>query len=63
MVPVSNAKKFEKDLSRVELKIYKDIGHLPMEEAPQRVGKDILGFLLKDNQKEIQEVNTLQEVN
>jgi pimeloyl-ACP methyl ester carboxylesterase len=42
-----NAYKFQKDLSNDTLIIYKNMGHVPMEEAPNETANDVLQFLKK----------------
>ena len=46
-VPVENAYKFEKDLVNDTLIIYSNIGHIPMEEIPQRSFKDFFSFVIR----------------
>jgi len=41
VLPVSHASLFKQKLPQSELKIYPDAGHLPMEEIPEKVAKDI----------------------
>ena len=43
--PVQSALAFNKDIPRSELKIYDSIGHLPMEEAPEKSANDLSLFL------------------
>ncbi|MCU0443321.1 MAG: alpha/beta hydrolase [Microscillaceae bacterium] len=45
--PVSFAHRFKADLAQAELKIYDQVGHIPMEEQPELTLKDALVFLLK----------------
>ncbi len=45
MVPPEHGEKFTAVMPNAALKIYKDIGHVPHEEAPQRVSADIRAFL------------------
>ncbi len=45
VVPPSHAYKFHKDIKDSEFIMYDDIGHLPMEEIPERSAKDVLEFL------------------
>jgi len=40
-----NAYKFKKDIPGARVVMYKDVGHLPMEEIPQRSAADVAGFL------------------
>ncbi len=46
LVPVECANKFKQDIAGSELVIYKNIGHLPMEEIPGRVIADFKKFLV-----------------
>lgn len=41
VIPVSHAKAFEEAIPGSKLIIYKDAGHLPMEETPDQVARDI----------------------
>lgn len=43
--PVESAYRFNQDIGDTDLVTYPSIGHLPMEEAPERSVKDYLGFL------------------
>jgi pimeloyl-ACP methyl ester carboxylesterase len=45
IITVDNAEKFAAKLPNNALKIYDDIGHLPMLEAPERLAQDIEQFL------------------
>lgn len=42
---VNNAYKLHRDLKRSHLKIFKRVGHIPNEEAPQKVVNEILKFM------------------
>jgi pimeloyl-ACP methyl ester carboxylesterase len=44
-IPVSHAHRFDSILPNSTLKIYKDAGHVPMEEIPVKTAKDALEFL------------------
>ncbi|TAF63758.1 MAG: alpha/beta hydrolase [Cytophagales bacterium] len=46
-IPVENAQRFAKDIAQSELKIYKGLGHVPMEENPLLTVKDAMLFLAK----------------
>ncbi len=46
LVPVKNAHRFKKDIPNSELIVYENIGHVPMEEIPGRVGEDLKRFLV-----------------
>jgi len=48
-VQPENAEKFKRDIKNSELIVYKNVGHVPMEEAPEQTVKDALAFLLKEN--------------
>jgi len=48
-VQPENAEKFKRDIKNSELILYKNVGHVPMEEAPEQTVKDALAFLLKEN--------------
>ena len=54
--PVESAYRFDQDIDDSHLVIYPYIGHLPMEEAPERSVKDYLGFLEKKGVKDSDEV-------
>lgn len=47
LVRVEDAGRFHADISNSELLIYEDMGHIPMEEIPQRSCKDFLAFVEK----------------
>lgn len=47
VVTPDDAPKFHRDISGSELIIYENMGHVPMEEDPQRTMEDVLPFLLK----------------
>ena len=36
---------FQKDLTNVKMKIYDNVGHVPMEEIPEESVKDVVDFL------------------
>lgn len=44
-VPVVLAKRFHRDVPHAKLIIYPNVGHVPMEEAPEATVKDVLIFL------------------
>ena len=46
-VPVALARAFAKRLPNAQTVIYEGVGHLPMEEAPNRTAQDIAAFLQK----------------
>jgi pimeloyl-ACP methyl ester carboxylesterase len=43
--PVSLAEQFERALPNTSTVIYDDLGHIPMEEDPERSAADVLKFL------------------
>jgi pimeloyl-ACP methyl ester carboxylesterase len=45
LIPVSVAEEFAQRLANTQLVIYDDLGHIPMEEDPQRSAADVLAFL------------------
>jgi pimeloyl-ACP methyl ester carboxylesterase len=45
LIPVSVADQFAQRLSNTQVVIYDDLGHIPMEEDPQRSAADVLKFL------------------
>ncbi len=45
LVPVENAYRFDEDLPNSVLKVYENVGHVPMEEIPERTAKDARQFL------------------
>ncbi|MGH1422792.1 MAG: alpha/beta fold hydrolase [Hyphomonas sp.] len=45
MVPVAHAYKFAEAMPNTQLKIYEGVGHLPQQEAPERILADITSFL------------------
>ncbi len=45
VVPVEHAYRFHKDIPKSEFVLYENIGHMPMEEIPERSAKDMLEFL------------------
>jgi len=44
-INVSHSHKFDKELSNSQLIIYDNVGHVPMEEIPERTVKDLISFL------------------
>jgi pimeloyl-ACP methyl ester carboxylesterase len=48
-----NAYKFQKDLPNDTLIIYKNVGHVPMEEYPTKSANDVLDFLKKSDKQPI----------
>jgi pimeloyl-ACP methyl ester carboxylesterase len=59
-LPVENAYRFHKGIPNSQLIIYKNVGHIPMEEIPDISIKDALHFLL---QAPHNEPTTLHEAN
>jgi len=45
LIKVESSKHFEENIPEVEVKIYSNIGHLPMYEDPERTAKDIRDFI------------------
>ncbi|MCI5057281.1 MAG: alpha/beta hydrolase, partial [Flavobacteriales bacterium] len=43
--PVRYGKQFHEEIENSELVVYRNVGHLPMEEVPEKVKKDLLKFL------------------
>ncbi|MGH1352244.1 MAG: alpha/beta fold hydrolase [Methyloligellaceae bacterium] len=52
LVYASAAQSFKERITQAEVIIYDGVGHLPMEEAPERTAKDIDAFLSKSLKKE-----------
>lgn len=46
-IPVSHAQKFKEDMPQAKVLLYPDLGHIPMEESPEKTAKDALEWLLK----------------
>lgn len=46
-IPVEHAERFHRELPDSELVIYDGVGHVPMEEIPQRSAEDAAAFLLR----------------
>jgi pimeloyl-ACP methyl ester carboxylesterase len=44
-IPPSVAERFRRDIRGSELVVYPELGHLPMEEDPERTARDALSFL------------------
>jgi pimeloyl-ACP methyl ester carboxylesterase len=45
VIPVSVASLWEQKLANASTVIYRDLGHIPMEEDPARSAADVLAFL------------------
>ena len=45
LISVENAYQFNQDIKGSKLEVYPNVGHVPMEEVPERVAKSILGFI------------------
>ena len=45
LIPVSVADKFEMALPNARKVVYEDVGHIPMEEHPDRSADDVRAFL------------------
>ena len=54
LIPASTADKFAEVLPNTKVVIYENVGHIPMEEIPERSAQDVLRFL--DEIKEIEEI-------
>ncbi len=48
IISVENAHKFHEDIPNSELIIYKNVGHIPMDEVGEQSAKDAVEFLEKD---------------
>ena len=46
LIELESVRHFEQNIPNVKVKIYPDIGHLPMYEDPERTSKDIRDFLV-----------------
>ncbi|MEL6214296.1 MAG: alpha/beta fold hydrolase, partial [Pseudomonadota bacterium] len=49
-IPPSDAVRFERAIRNAQLITYPDLGHLPMDEAPERTAADAMRFLLAENE-------------
>lgn len=45
LIPVDNAFRFGEDIAAAQVTIYKGVGHIPMEEIPERSAADVAAFL------------------
>ena len=45
IIPIERSQVFEEYIDKVEVKIYSQIGHLPMYEDPNKTANDIKSFL------------------
>ncbi|MBU6177544.1 MAG: alpha/beta hydrolase [Bacteroidetes bacterium] len=45
LISVENAYQFNKDIKGSKLEVYPNVGHVPMEEIPERVAKSIMSFI------------------
>jgi len=45
LISVENAYQFNQDIKGSKLEVYPNVGHVPMEEVPERVAKSILDFI------------------
>lgn len=45
LIPVENAAEFEKRIPGAKAVIYPDVGHVPMEEVPEKSAADVAAFL------------------
>lgn len=48
-IPVGDAHKFDEDIESSTLKIYENVGHVPMEEIPYKSVRNARKFLLKNS--------------
>jgi pimeloyl-ACP methyl ester carboxylesterase len=64
LIPVETADKFAQALPNTSVVIYDDMGHIPMEEIPERSAQDVLVFLeglsLKETNLDETSVESLQ---
>jgi len=44
-INVKHSRKFEKDIQNSEVVIYENVGHVPMEEIPEKSAADLISFL------------------
>ncbi len=49
-IRVNMAYRLHKDLRNSQLKIFKNVGHMPQEEIPQKVVKEIINFMDRENE-------------
>ena len=47
VVPSEHAYRFHKDIPHAEFIMYEKVGHMPMEEIPEKSAMDVLNFLDK----------------
>lgn len=52
-IPVTLVNKFKNDLINAESIVYKQVGHVPMEEIPEATAEDARTFLLKKTESEL----------
>ena len=45
LISVENVKRFTEDIKGSRAEIYPNVGHVPMEEVPEKVAQSILGFI------------------
>lgn len=45
VIPLAMGERLARELPRASLQVYDDLGHLPMEEAPERTAADVSAFL------------------
>jgi pimeloyl-ACP methyl ester carboxylesterase len=45
LVPVEDAQKFAASIPDARVRVYSGVGHMPMEEAPERSAADLRAFL------------------
>lgn len=46
-IPPAHVERWQADLPHVEIKVYKGVGHIPMEEIPARSAEDVQSFLTR----------------
>jgi pimeloyl-ACP methyl ester carboxylesterase len=49
-IPVHNAYRFHKMLLHSKVKIYPEVGHIPMEEIPEISANDVIQFLEEEGE-------------
>ncbi|MDZ7684467.1 MAG: alpha/beta hydrolase [Gammaproteobacteria bacterium] len=70
LIPVATAMRFEEMLPNAHAIVYEHLGHVPMEEAPDRTARDVIRFLknpeqpgISDNTNENTKDNTKENAN
>ena len=49
-IPVHNAYRFHKMLLHSKVKVYPEVGHIPMEEIPEISANDVIQFLEEEGE-------------